>query len=150
MGKQNGQGIVEFAVVLPFFMLVVMGIFYFSMAFADFLAMNNIARGAAGEASRINFTEMTSSGAATKLDEIEEKCRKGDYGEIVFDFYDYDVKVSRDQDESNVTVRIDYQISDGTWIGRIMNNFTQGNEFAKSKNDPIVYKMYNPNIKTKS
>ena len=41
---QKAQGIVEFALVLPLFLLLVMGIIYFGMAFSDYLTMSNSVR----------------------------------------------------------------------------------------------------------
>ena len=51
MHIQKGQSILEFAVVLPLFLLVIYGIIYFGMAFTDYMALNNIARSSVREAS---------------------------------------------------------------------------------------------------
>lgn len=51
MKGQKAQGIVEFALVLPLLMLIVMGIIYFGLAFSDYLTMNNTVRSIAHEAS---------------------------------------------------------------------------------------------------
>ena len=51
MKSQKAQGIVEFALVLPLFLLIVMGIIYFGLAFSDYLTMNNTVRSIAHEAS---------------------------------------------------------------------------------------------------
>lgn len=51
MKGQKAQGIVEFALVLPLFLLIVMGIIYFGLAFSDYLTMNNTVRSIAHEAS---------------------------------------------------------------------------------------------------
>ena len=51
MKSQKAQGIVEFALVLPLFLLLVMGIIYFGLAFSDYLTMNNTVRSIAHEAS---------------------------------------------------------------------------------------------------
>ena len=48
---QKAQGIVEFAVVLPLFLLLSLGVIYFGMAFSDYLTMNNTVRSIAHEAS---------------------------------------------------------------------------------------------------
>ena len=48
---QKAQGIVEFALVLPLFLLLVMGIIYFGMAFSDYLTMSNSVRSIAHDAS---------------------------------------------------------------------------------------------------
>lgn len=51
MKSQKAQGIVEFALVLPLFLLMVMGIIYFGMLFSDYLTMNNAVRSIAHDAS---------------------------------------------------------------------------------------------------
>ena len=51
MKRQKGQVIVEFALVLPFFLLVVFGIIYFGFCFKDYIALSNVARSSAREAA---------------------------------------------------------------------------------------------------
>lgn len=51
MKRQKGQSIVEFAIVLPFFLLLLFGIFYSGMLFHDYSTLSNIARSAAREAA---------------------------------------------------------------------------------------------------
>lgn len=61
MKRQNGQSIVEFAIVLPFFLLLLFGIFYSGMLFHDYSSLSNIARSAAREAaitSGINYNDI--------------------------------------------------------------------------------------------
>ena len=48
---QRAQGLVEFALVIPLFLLLVMGIIYFGMAFSDYLTMSNSVRSIAHDAS---------------------------------------------------------------------------------------------------
>ena len=49
MKKQNGQVIVEFALILPLLLLFIFGIFYSGMLFHDYSTLSNIARSAARE-----------------------------------------------------------------------------------------------------
>ena len=49
--KQSGQSIVEFALILPFFLLLLAGITAFGMMFADYISLNNAARAIAREVS---------------------------------------------------------------------------------------------------
>ena len=51
--KQKGQSIIEFALVLPLFLLLVFGLFYIGMFFADYLTLSSIARSSAREAAII-------------------------------------------------------------------------------------------------
>ena len=49
--SQRGQSMVEFGIVIPFFLIFIMGIAYFGAAISDYIALNNIARSCAREAS---------------------------------------------------------------------------------------------------
>lgn len=49
--RQRGQSMLEFAIVIPFFLIFIMGIAYFGAAISDYIALNNIARSCAREAS---------------------------------------------------------------------------------------------------
>lgn len=51
MKRQKGQAIVEFALVLPFFFLILFGVIFSGMLFADYMTLNNAARSSAREAS---------------------------------------------------------------------------------------------------
>ena len=48
---QRGQSMVEFGIVIPFFLVFIMGIAYFGAAISDYIALNNMARSCAREAS---------------------------------------------------------------------------------------------------
>lgn len=48
---QRGQSMLEFGIVVPFFFVFIMGIAYFGAAISDYIALNNIARSCAREAS---------------------------------------------------------------------------------------------------
>ena len=47
MNKQKGQALVEFALILPFFLLLVFGLIYSGMLFHDYSTLSTIARTAA-------------------------------------------------------------------------------------------------------
>ena len=47
MNKQKGQALIEFALVLPFFLLLVFSLIYTGMLFHDYSTLSNIARTAA-------------------------------------------------------------------------------------------------------
>lgn len=49
--SQRGQSMVEFGIVVPFFFVFIMGIAYFGAAISDYIALNNMARSCAREAS---------------------------------------------------------------------------------------------------
>jgi hypothetical protein len=51
MKKQRGQAIVEFALVLPLFMMLLFGAILSGLMFADYMTLSNVARSSAREAS---------------------------------------------------------------------------------------------------
>jgi Flp pilus assembly protein TadG len=51
MRRQKGQAVIEFAVVLPLFLLVVFGCIYSGMLFYDYSTLSNLARSGAREAA---------------------------------------------------------------------------------------------------
>ena len=59
---QKGQAIVEFAFVLPLFLLIIIGILNFGMIFMDYQSLNGIARSSARQASQITNDEYEKSG----------------------------------------------------------------------------------------
>ena len=56
---QRGQSMLEFGIVIPFFLVFIMGIAYFGAAISDYIALNNIARSCAREASLVNEPSAT-------------------------------------------------------------------------------------------
>ena len=57
MKKSKGQSLVEFALVVPFFLFLVFAIIYCGMLFHDYSTLTGIARSAAREAAIVNGTE---------------------------------------------------------------------------------------------
>ncbi len=51
MKKQKGQAIVEFALILPLFLMLMFGVVYSGMLFADYMTLSNVARASAREAA---------------------------------------------------------------------------------------------------
>ena len=51
MKKQKGQSLVEFALVLPLFLILIFGLIYSGMLFHDYTSLSNTARSAAREAA---------------------------------------------------------------------------------------------------
>lgn len=60
MRSQKGQGLLEFAFVLPFLILIMFGLFYAGMLFSDYIELNNIARTAAREAAVVSTDDWDS------------------------------------------------------------------------------------------
>ncbi len=57
---QKGQALVEFAFVLPFLILFMIGLMYFGMMFSNYVAMNNFAREVARTAAMMEDTKYDS------------------------------------------------------------------------------------------
>ncbi|MDY3916447.1 MAG: TadE/TadG family type IV pilus assembly protein [Selenomonadaceae bacterium] len=56
---QQGQSIVEFAMILPFLFLLLWGFIYFGLFFSDYLMLNSVARSCAREASLQSSADFT-------------------------------------------------------------------------------------------
>lgn len=75
MKKQRGQMLVEFALLLPLFLLLLFGIMYCGFMYGDYLTLNNMARSAAREA----VITIPASGDDTELlayDALEDRYRE--------------------------------------------------------------------------
>ena len=140
MSKQKGQGVIEFALVLPFLMLIIMGMCYFGMAFSDYLMLNNNVRSIAREASLTDCSD-------AKLKEI-----KGKYEDpyLPFKFYTVDrIEIYPNRTTSNVEVTLYYHLNEGTWLGKIMTNLTDNNGIYSENGEKHTktYNMYSDNLK---
>lgn len=114
---QKGQSIVEFAVVLPLFFLLLWGFVYFGMFFSDYLMLNNMARSSAREAS---LQESVSDIAA----KYTKECKKNQITKLyqLKEFY-----IGEDPDDhSNVYVRITESMNTGDSNANILNRTFQG------------------------
>lgn len=62
MNSQKGQGLLEFALILPLFLLLSIGTIFFGMMFADYVTLNSIASRAATDASRMSREQYAAAG----------------------------------------------------------------------------------------
>ena len=144
MHNQKAQGIVEFALVLPLFLLLVMGIIYFGLAFSDYLTMSNTVRSIAHEAS-------------LKEDESEYKtvvqnCTNG--VALVNDIFIWQpssdgtnnkyLKVNYNTTTKNVEVTATAEYNKDSTIGTVLKNFV-GSSAEGDIN--IKYSMYSASHK---
>ena len=51
MKRQKGQAVVEFALVVPFLFMLLFGVIFSGLLFADYMTLNNAARSSAREAA---------------------------------------------------------------------------------------------------
>ena len=115
MRNQKGQAVVEFAVVLPLFLLVLFGIIYSGMLFYDYSSLSNLARSGAREAA-------ISQNITTNIGNIENHYKgfivDGEAGQnrLITSLYipadtDRPVVVSYDKDDESVGVTITMKLN---------------------------------------
>ena len=75
MRYQRGQGLIEFALVLPFLLIIIFGLFYAGMLFSDYIALNNLARQAARDASLVTSETYTDSQYDTVYDKFVNEAK---------------------------------------------------------------------------
>ena len=144
MRFQKGQSVVEFALVLPIFLVLCFGIFYMGMIFADYMTLSNIARSSAREASTIvvaadvnsDYQKVRDKYADTTLplDAFEWKPKVKERFDIVYD-----------KTKQNVTVTIHAPLNDqGKGFAHIFYKLTEhtGNDISLN----ITYTMYSEYI----
>lgn len=121
--NQNGQSLVEFAVIFPFFLFLILSIAYFSFAFADYLQLQHIARDSARVAS------------LTAVDKENEAIRNGQYQKIIekyrekaliSDIYQWSktegtYTIIYQGDTNNVVVTIKAPLNKDSVLGRTVN-----------------------------
>ncbi|WP_177166217.1 TadE/TadG family type IV pilus assembly protein [Selenomonas ruminantium] len=140
MKSQKGQGLIEFALVLPLFLLVVWGIIYFGFLFSDYLTMSQMARSTAREAviKSIGKEKKTDS-----YDEIREKNAIKYAGMINTSLYKFNpldnncFSIEEDNENVKVTVKANLNTDDSS-MGKAFNILL--GDIAP--NIEIVYYMY--------
>ena len=120
MHFQKGQSIVEFALVLPLFLFMVLGIIYFSMCFADYYRLNQIAGDCAREAS-LELREEDFSKIYARASGLENELISGIYvWHPSADGNNEFFSMVLDSDNKNVLVRVHADIdTDNSYIGQI-------------------------------
>ena len=117
--KQKGQAIIEFAVVLPLFVLFLFGIIYSGMLFYDYISLSNLARSAAREAAIVQ--DLSSSKIVTMEDYYSKRASNlltslytpvPDTGETYP--FKIELKTTEGDDPSvEVTIRMERNVSSG-------------------------------------
>ena len=137
--KQKGQSIIEFALVLPLFLLLVFGLFYIGMFFADYLTLSSIARSSAREAAIITSDEYYQN----NYQKIREKYKNEKLPMDIFDWQATSIdhfNINYDKDSHNVQVimKADFN-TQGSQLGNIVNQLAGGMNLV---NIDITYSMY--------
>lgn len=144
MHNQKAQGIVEFALVLPLFLLLVMGIIYFGLAFSDYLTMSNTVRSIAHEAS---LKENDSD-----YETVVQNCTHGvALANDIFIWKPYSnginkkyLKVNYNTNTKNVEVTATAEYNKDSTIGTVLKNFVGSSAEGDIE---IKYSMYSASHK---
>lgn len=125
MKFQKGQGLVEFALVLPFLMLVIFGLMYIGLVFSDYIALNNIAREAARDAALVSDTTYQS----TQFQTVHDKYSSSDKRKLPNAMYTWDnMEITSDKDDNGayrVKVTLTAQASNDS-LQYVFNNILGG------------------------
>lgn len=143
MRFQKGQSIVEFAIVLPFFLVVLWGIFYGSFLFTDYLSLTNLARSTAREAS-IEASGLADDKRQAKYDEVLVDVADDYKSPLKTDLYTFDpmtdmtiAPVYENDVIKNVKVTIKAKLNKEDILGRTFKGF-----FSVADEFEIEYQMY--------
>ena len=158
---QKGQSMVEFAVIFPFFMFLIMSLAYFGLAFADYLQLNNIARSSAREA--LNYTNITTEDNKNKSNDQLNNDLKTNYNKVkakyseqklLSDMYSWgdsssQYDITYDKNNENVTVTIKAPLNKDTdSLPAIMDRLTNSKISDSGTFDiNIKYTMYSGTTK---
>ena len=131
MKFQKGQLLVEFAIVLPLFLLFMFSIIYFSMVFLDYMTLNTVARNSAREAAVANAAEYANDYEVVRSHYLNQ--------ELPVDLYDWknDFKIyyqepKKNEEHGNIIVTIDAKFKDDTsWLPEIIDGLTDNKDSSK-------------------
>lgn len=100
MTKQKGQAFVEFALIFPFFVIMVFGMIYGGILFMDYLQLNNAAREVARD---ISVSETDSNRENLK---INFENRSGDRYKRLTKLYADNPKINIESNKVTVTIEL--------------------------------------------
>lgn len=122
MRKEKGQAVVEFALVLPFFLMLCFGIIFAGLLFSDYLTLSNLARESARAAS-IEGND--------HYDAIEQAATNQRFLTRLYSLNDMTIE---DGNNSSVTVTLDVRRNSFPGAGFV--------SYMLPENYTIVYSMY--------
>lgn len=149
MRFQRGQSIVEFALVLPLFLLFTIPIVYFGCIFADYVTLGTVARSSARAAAVVQpktETQHTPDYTAVRKEYMGQK--------LPFDIYEWEPSTRNEDFEivyepstdtasnGNVTVTVKAKLQEkgfGKELAHIVNGLTGAQDIDELK---ITYTMY--------
>ena len=143
MKFQRGQSIVEFALVLPLFLLLVAGIVYVGFALSDYLTLSSTTRSIAHEASLTRNEN-------NRREIVKRQIRNVDLRSGLF-IWNPDsnggsnnnyLRVTTDDANNSVVVRSHADYNPASFVGRLMSGFGSNTDLKDGLN--IQYIMYCP------
>lgn len=138
---QKGQSVIEFALVLPLFLLFALGIGFLGMIMADYLYLSNLARSSAREAASISATDTESYKDHYK--KIRLKYKNAELPMDIFKWQADSTKnfdINYDKNSQNVQVKMKAALNtEGSHLGNIVNGLAGGTKLAQID---ITYTMY--------
>lgn len=140
MNRQKGQGILEFAIILPLFLLFSIGILFFGMMFADYVALNSIASRAAREASLITKEDYMKSGY--NYDKVRQKFSEQTLPASMYTWNyksDDNFRIVYEKSDQAVLVELTAEIDKNSGFYPAVGNFLQGSALEKLK---VSYRMF--------
>lgn len=141
---QRGQAIVEFAIVLPLFVLLVFAIFFIGMMMVDYLTLSSLARSSARDAAVIKVEDYKKY----KYQEIRSKYENN---KLPIDIFEWnpktskeDFKITYEKNSQNVKVEMKAALNtDGYALAKVVDNLA-GSKMKKIKIN-VTYNMYSEN-----
>lgn len=116
MRKHKGQAIVEFALVLPLFLLMIFGIIYSGMMFHDYSTISNIARATTREAAVFAGGEDELGGIA---DHYKERLNNGLLTSFYIPVGDNPIVITQDGDVIQTTINMQLNVN-GFFVDMIL------------------------------
>ena len=116
MKKHKGQSVVEFALVLPLFLMMIFGIIYSGMMYHDYSTISNIARASTREAAVFAGGEEELSGIANHY---KERLNNGLLTSFYIPVGDDPIVITQDGDVIKTTINMKLNVS-GFFVDMIL------------------------------
>ena len=136
--RQKGQSIVEFAVVLPFLLLIVLGIMYSGFIYSDYEAINDLARMAARDASVMTAETYKE----TEFDDLKAKYEEVGLPNNLYVLREVNIEYKPDQ-RIVVTVTAELNPDSSSLSGAFSNFLGRGSVLDTLT---VTYQMHSENV----
>ena len=136
--RQKGQSIVEFAVVLPFLLLIVLGIMYSGFIYSDYEAINDLARMATRDASVMTAETYKE----TEFDDLKAKYEEVGLPNNLYVLREVNIEYKPDQ-RIVVTVTAELNPDSSSLSGAFSNFLGRGSVLDTLT---VTYQMHSENV----